>query len=177
MYKQKDGFKPDICDKDEQCRYRLGKKGKTTLICIGANPSVASGGECDATINNLCSILQNNGYDGFVMLNLYPLIATNPDELADFDEKIHAKNLAKIKAVLAEYKNSDILLLKNDLLSLKYAIKLSKDTYKIIKQNLILSLAYNAFTIPLAFLGLINPLIAALSMSFSILGIMQEVII
>ena len=44
------------------------------------------------------------------MLNLYPLIATNPDELADFDEKIHAKNLAKIKAVLAEYKNSDILL-------------------------------------------------------------------
>ncbi|EPA8949845.1 heavy metal translocating P-type ATPase metal-binding domain-containing protein [Campylobacter coli] len=63
--------------------------------------------------------------------------------------------------------NSDILLLKNDLLSLKYAIKLSKDTYKIIKQNLILSLAYNAFTIPLAFLGLINPLIAALSMSFS----------
>ena len=61
-------------------------------------------------MNNLCSILQNNGYDGFVMLNLYLLIATNPDELADFDEKIHAKNLAKIKAVLAEYKNSDILL-------------------------------------------------------------------
>ncbi|MBQ7134646.1 DUF1643 domain-containing protein [Campylobacter sp.] len=68
MYKWKDGFKPDICDKDEQCRYILGKKGKNTLICIGANPSVASGGECDATINNLCSILQNNGYNGFVML-------------------------------------------------------------------------------------------------------------
>ena len=110
MYKWKDGFEPDICDKDKQCRYMLGKKGKNTLICIGANPSVASGGECDATINNLCSILQNNGYDGFVMLNLYLLIATNPDELADFDEKIHAKNLAKIKAVLAELKNSDILL-------------------------------------------------------------------
>ena len=110
MYKWKDGFKPDICDKDEQCRYMLGKKGKNTLICIGANPSVASGSECDTTMNNLCSILQNNGYDGFVMLNLYLLIATNPDELADFDEKIHAKNSAKIKAVLAEYKNSDILL-------------------------------------------------------------------
>ena len=110
MYKWKDGFKPDICDKDEQCRYILGKKGKNTLICIGANPSVAESSECDATMNLLCAILENNGYDGFIMLNLYPLIATNPDELADFDEKIHAKNLAKIKAVLAEYKNSDILL-------------------------------------------------------------------
>ena len=28
MYKWKDGFEPDICDKDEQCRYMLGKKGK-----------------------------------------------------------------------------------------------------------------------------------------------------
>ena len=110
MYKWKDGFEPDICDKDKQCRYVLGKKGNKTMICIGANPSVASGGECDATMKNLCSILQNNGYAGFVMLNLYPLIATNPNDLANFDEKIHKSNLEKIKAILAEYKNSDILL-------------------------------------------------------------------
>ncbi|MGM9996327.1 DUF1643 domain-containing protein [Campylobacter lanienae] len=95
MYKWKDGFKSDICDKDEQCRYMLGKKGKNTLICIGANPSVASGSECDTTMNNLCSILQNNCYDGFVMLNLYPLIATNLNDLASFDEKIHKFNLKK----------------------------------------------------------------------------------
>ncbi|MBK1973507.1 heavy metal translocating P-type ATPase metal-binding domain-containing protein [Campylobacter sp. TTU-622] len=63
--------------------------------------------------------------------------------------------------------SSDVLLLKNDLFSLIKALKLSKNTYKIIKQNLFFSLFYNALTIPLAFLGLINPLIAALSMSFS----------
>ncbi|TKX32082.1 heavy metal translocating P-type ATPase [Campylobacter estrildidarum] len=63
--------------------------------------------------------------------------------------------------------SSDILLLKNDLNSLKNAIQISKNTYKIIKQNLIFSLFYNACTIPLAFLGLINPLFAAISMSFS----------
>lgn len=44
------------------------------------------------------------------MLNLYPLIATNPNDLASFDEKIHKSNLEKIKAILAEYKNSNILL-------------------------------------------------------------------
>lgn len=63
--------------------------------------------------------------------------------------------------------SSDVLLLKNDLLSLKKAIKLSKNTFKIIKQNLAFSLFYNAYTIPLAFLGMINPLFAAISMSFS----------
>nr|WP_321317325.1 DUF1643 domain-containing protein [uncultured Campylobacter sp.] len=68
------------------------KNGKNTIICIGANPSVASGGECDATINNLCSILQNNGYDGFVMLNLYPLIATKLDNLPkESNERIYKK--------------------------------------------------------------------------------------
>ena len=110
MYKWKDGFEPDICIMDEHCRYVLGKKGNKTMICIGANPSVAKGNESDRTMNNICSILANNGYDGYAMINLYPLISTNPDELKDFDEKIHKTNLEKIKAILAEFKNSDILL-------------------------------------------------------------------
>ena len=28
MYKWKDGFKPDICDRGEQCRYILGNRLK-----------------------------------------------------------------------------------------------------------------------------------------------------
>lgn len=63
--------------------------------------------------------------------------------------------------------NSDIILLKNDLSALKQAIELSKKTFIIIKQNLAFSLCYNALTIPLAFVGLINPLVAAASMSLS----------
>ena len=63
--------------------------------------------------------------------------------------------------------NSDIILLKNDLHALEQAIRLSKKTFIIIKQNLAFSLCYNALTIPLAFVGLINPLVAAASMSLS----------
>ena len=63
--------------------------------------------------------------------------------------------------------NSDIILLKNDLCALEQAIRLSKKTFIIIKQNLAFSLCYNAVTIPLAFVGLINPLVAAASMSLS----------
>ena len=62
---------------------------------------------------------------------------------------------------------SDVVLLNSSLNSLKEAFVISNKTYKFIKQNLLLSIVYNAITIPLAMAGLVIPLIAALSMSFS----------
>lgn len=62
---------------------------------------------------------------------------------------------------------SDIVLLKDDLLSLEKAILISKKTYKIIKENIAFCIIYNALTIPLAVCGFIIPLFAAISMSFS----------
>ena len=62
---------------------------------------------------------------------------------------------------------SDVVLLKDDMNSLKEAYYISKETYKNIKQNLLLSLVYNGITIPLAVAGYVIPLVAAASMSFS----------
>jgi Cu+-exporting ATPase len=62
---------------------------------------------------------------------------------------------------------SDVVLLNDSLTSLSDAFKISKRTYFMIKQNLALSLLYNAITIPLAMAGYIIPLLAAISMSFS----------
>ena len=62
---------------------------------------------------------------------------------------------------------SDLVLLKDSLSDLAFAVKLSKKTYRVIKQNIALSVIYNACLIPLACMGYIIPLIAALSMSFS----------
>ncbi len=61
----------------------------------------------------------------------------------------------------------DVVLLDDSLKSLKDAFVLSRKTYSLIKQNLFISLVYNAITIPLAMAGYIIPLIAAVSMSFS----------
>lgn len=63
--------------------------------------------------------------------------------------------------------SSDIVLLNNDLIGIKYSHQLAKKTYKIIKYNLALSFLYNFISLPLAFNGLINPLIASIFMSFS----------
>ena len=62
---------------------------------------------------------------------------------------------------------SDIVLLNDSLVSLTEAYTISRRTYGLIKQNLGISLVYNAVTIPLAMMGYIIPLLAALSMSFS----------
>lgn len=62
---------------------------------------------------------------------------------------------------------SDIVLLNDSLVSLTEAYAISRRTYGLIKQNLGISLVYNAITIPLAMMGYIIPLIAAISMSFS----------
>jgi len=61
----------------------------------------------------------------------------------------------------------DIVLLNDSLKSLEDAIKISKTTFGLIKQNLLISLLYNAVTIPLAMAGYVIPLVAAISMSFS----------
>ncbi|OHE08404.1 MAG: hypothetical protein A3J96_05400 [Sulfurimonas sp. RIFOXYC2_FULL_36_7] len=61
----------------------------------------------------------------------------------------------------------DVVLLDDSLKSLNDAFKISRTTFGLIKQNLFISLVYNAFTIPLAMSGYVIPLFAAISMSLS----------
>ena len=62
---------------------------------------------------------------------------------------------------------SDVVLLRDELEGLVFALRQAKKTFKIIKENLFISLVYNALSIPLAMAGFIIPLFAAISMSFS----------
>jgi Cu+-exporting ATPase len=61
----------------------------------------------------------------------------------------------------------DVVLLNSSIKSLSDALKISRTTFGLIKQNLGISLVYNALTIPLAMAGYVIPLVAAISMSAS----------
>ncbi len=63
--------------------------------------------------------------------------------------------------------SGNIIIMKNDLEKVVEAIKLSRKTFKIIKQNLFWAFFYNVVAIPLAVVGLVNPMIGALAMGFS----------
>ena len=75
--------------------------------------------------------------------------------------------------------SADIVLMRSDLLDVVSAIKLSRATIKNIKQNLFWAFGYNVLGIPVAmgvlhiFGGpLLNPMIAALAMSFSSVSVL-----
>ncbi|MBM4165583.1 MAG: copper-translocating P-type ATPase [Ignavibacteria bacterium] len=62
---------------------------------------------------------------------------------------------------------ADVVLLHGDLRSVAKAIKLSKQTMRIIKQNLFWAFIYNIISIPLAAMGLLTPILAAGAMALS----------
>ncbi|PKF68039.1 HAD-IC family P-type ATPase, partial [Corynebacterium mastitidis] len=62
---------------------------------------------------------------------------------------------------------SDITLMNNDLRSAAEAIALARRTLGIIRGNLFWAFAYNAVLIPVAALGLLNPMLAGIAMAAS----------
>lgn len=63
--------------------------------------------------------------------------------------------------------SAEIILLNGKLSGLIDAYKISQGTFSTIKQNLFWAFAYNIVAIPIAALGFLNPMVAALSMAFS----------
>jgi Cu+-exporting ATPase len=58
-------------------------------------------------------------------------------------------------------------LIKNNIMGISQAINLSYQTLKTIKQNLFWAFIYNIIGIPVAALGLLNPMFAAAAMALS----------
>ena len=64
-------------------------------------------------------------------------------------------------------RSADLILLRDDLTAISDALRISRRTLAIIRQNIIWAVMYNACALPLAVLGYVQPWIAALGMSLS----------
>jgi Cu+-exporting ATPase len=70
--------------------------------------------------------------------------------------------------------SAKIVLINGDLSGVTKSLRLSRKTIRIIKQNLFWAFVYNVIGIPLAALGLLNPMFAALAMSFSSVSVISN---
>ena len=83
-------------------RYILGTRGENPLICIGINPSTAKPDDLDNTLKSVERIALGNGFDSFIMFNVYAQRATNPDAMEqNCNLQLHKENLAAFRYVLS----------------------------------------------------------------------------
>ncbi len=86
-------------------RYILGTKGDNPLICIGINPSTAAPNDLDNTLKSVERIAKGNGYDSFIMFNVYAQRATVPSDMdTELNEKLHRENMRAFDYILSLYK-------------------------------------------------------------------------
>ncbi len=114
-------------NEDNSARFILGQinaiTGKT-LLCFGVNPSTACPEQLDPTIEKIKKISKHNGYENWIMLNLYPQRATNPNDMhLERDESLVKANLLHIKNIAEKYADCDVLLAYGNLISKRKYLK------------------------------------------------------
>ena len=83
-------------------RYILGTRGCNPLICIGINPSTARPDDLDNTLKSVERIALGNGFDSFIMFNVYAQRATDPDAMEQTcNYLLHKENLEAFRYVLS----------------------------------------------------------------------------
>ncbi len=90
-------------------RYILGTRGKHPLITVGINPSTAAPGALDNTLKSVERIATHNGFDSFIMFNVYAQRATDPDHMErKLNPALHRENMAAFEYVLSASDNPRI---------------------------------------------------------------------
>ena len=83
-------------------RYILGTRGQKPLICVGINPSTAAPDDLDNTLKSVERVAHHNGYDSFIMFNVYAQRATNPDDMEmTYNQALHAENMKAFDYILS----------------------------------------------------------------------------
>ena len=118
---------------DNKTRFVLGEvTGGKPLICFGINPSnakiVDNKFQTDKTIEKIRNIIDVEKYDGWIMLNLYAQVTSDPDNLDKaLNSDLHSKNIEEIEKILNRFPASNILACWGNLIEkrmyFKYCLK------------------------------------------------------
>ena len=83
-------------------RYILATRGERPLICVGVNPSTAAPGDLDPTLKSVERVSLYNGFDSFIMFNVYAQRATRPQDMEKEPNLcLHRENMAAFAYALS----------------------------------------------------------------------------
>ena len=83
-------------------RYILGTRGQHPLICVGINPSTAAPDDLDNTLKSVERVALHNGFDSFLMFNVYAQRATRPDDMEpECNAVLHGENRKAFRYLLS----------------------------------------------------------------------------
>lgn len=83
-------------------RYILGTRGQDPLICIGVNPSTAAPDALDNTLKSVARIAGGNGFDSWIMFNVYAQRATRPDDMdRQLNAPLHEENMRAFEYIVS----------------------------------------------------------------------------
>ncbi len=150
----------------------LKAMGITSILLTGDNPAVAARVAAEVGIaaeNVIAGVLPSQKADAISRLQAQGhKVAMVGDGVNDSVALATADvGMAMGTGTDAAIEAGDITLVRGDLRTVPIALRLSSRTLRIIKQNLFWAFGYNVAAIPLAALGLLNPMIAGAAMAFS----------
>ena len=91
-------------NEDNSARYVLGEHGSNMLACFGINTSTAAPNQLDPTLTQVQKRAQMHGYNGWLMFNVYPQRATNPNDMHRIEDPLMMQeNLQVIQQFLGQY--------------------------------------------------------------------------
>ncbi|MBB3605214.1 Cu+-exporting ATPase [Mycolicibacterium sp. BK556] len=150
----------------------LKTMGITPILLTGDNPAVAARVATEVGIapeNVIAGVLPSEKAEAITRLQAQGRkVAMVGDGVNDSVALATADvGMAMGTGTDAAIEAGDITLVRGDLRTVPTALRLSSRTLRIIKQNLFWAFGYNVAAIPLAALGLLNPMIAGAAMAFS----------
>lgn len=90
-------------------RFLIGEIGSNNILCIGINPNTADERNLDPTSSNIKRISSENGYDGWILANLYPKRNKKAEYLEqEPDSNLISENVKSIETFIIQNKITDV---------------------------------------------------------------------